>query len=142
MATKRNAVIELFWRIHPKIYAWSGGRIGGSMMGMPVLLLTTKGRKTGLLRTKALMYLPRGDDFVVIASNLGDERHPAWWLNLEATPEASVQVGEQYYPVRAREASGTEREEIWRDLTEQAPAYDEYAAQTSRHIPVVVLERL
>ena len=89
---KRNLIIELFWRIHPKLYRWSAGRIGSSIMGLPVLLLTTKGRKSGLLRTKALMYIPRGKDCVVFASNLGDPHHPLWWLNIEADPNALVEV--------------------------------------------------
>lgn len=138
---KRNYLIELFWRIHPKIYRWSGGRIGSSIMGLPVLLLTTKGRKTGLLRTKALMYIPRDEDFVVYASNLGESNHPAWWLNLEAYPQAIVEVKGTSYNVRAREAEGEEREQLWHEVTDQVPAYNQYQAQTSRRIPVVILER-
>ena len=141
MAIKRNALINLFWRVHPRLYRWSGGRIGGSLMGLPVLLLTTKGRRSGLDRTKALMYLPRGEDFVVIASVLGEPRHPYWWLNLEADPHAFVQIGRTRHPVHAYEAEGEEREEIWRALTAKAPAYDEYRVQTSRRIPVVVLQK-
>ena len=136
-----NVAIRFFWRIHPKLYRWSGGRIGRKIRGLPVLLLTTKGRKSGLERIKALMYLPRGTDFIVIASNLGQDRHPAWWLNLEAEPNAGVQVGSKRYEVLAREADGEEREEIWQELVARAPAYNEYRADTPRRIPVVVLER-
>lgn len=142
MAYKSNAIVKAFWRIHPKVYRWSAGRIGGSMMGLPVLLLTTRGKKSGLLRTKALMYLPRGQDFVVIASNLGDDHHPAWWLNLQAEPSASVQVGSQHYPIQARQAEGAEREEIWNELTARVSIYNQYQGMTTRHIPVVVLERM
>ena len=138
---RRNPLIELFWRIHPKLYRWSGGRIGSSIMGLPVLLLTTKGRKTGLERTKALMYLPQSEDFIVIASNLGEPNHPMWWLNLEADPNAVVEVGKIRNNVRARQAEGEEREEIWRQLTEKAPEYNHYQSRTTRRIPVVVLER-
>lgn len=141
MAAKRNALVELFWRVHPKLYRWSGGRIGGSLLGLPVLLLTTRGRKTGESRTTALMYLPHGKDFVVIASYLGEPRHPAWWLNLEAEPLASVQVGSEHHPVRAREAQDEERENLWQTMSEKVPDYDEYKSRTSRRIPVVVLER-
>jgi deazaflavin-dependent oxidoreductase (nitroreductase family) len=109
-------------------------------MGLPVLLLTTTGRKTGHKRTRALMYLPRGSDFVVIASYLGEPRHPSWWLNLEAQPEAEVQVGSLSTPVRAREAQGDEREELWRAVVQKSPDYDEYQSRTTRRIPVVVLE--
>jgi deazaflavin-dependent oxidoreductase (nitroreductase family) len=141
MATKRNAFVELFWRIHPRLYRWTGGRVGGSMMGLPVLLLTTTGRKTRQPRTTALMYLPRDKDFIVIASYLGEPRHPSWWLNLEADPEAEIQVESESIPVRAREAEGEEREELWRAAVEKTPDYDEYQARTERRIPVVVLER-
>ena len=110
-------------------------------MGLPVLLLTTTGRRSGLPRTKALMYLPRDQNFVVIASVLGEPRHPFWWLNLEANPNAFVEIGSNRYPVRAYEAEGEEREKIWRELTDKAPAYNDYQAQTSRRIPVVVLEK-
>ena len=78
-ALKKNKVVELFWRIHPRLYRWTGGRIGHATMNMPVLLLTTKGRRSGRPRTRALMYMPDGDSFVVIASYLGEPRHPAWW---------------------------------------------------------------
>jgi deazaflavin-dependent oxidoreductase (nitroreductase family) len=137
---KRNPLIDLFWRIHPKLYRWSGGRIGSSIMGLPVLLLTTKGRKTGLLRTKALMYIPYGNNFVVYASNLGEPEHPHWWLNLEANQQANVEVKGTSYNVRAREAEGEEREQLWRKVTDRVPAYNQYQARTSRRIPVVVLE--
>jgi deazaflavin-dependent oxidoreductase (nitroreductase family) len=141
MAATRNAMVELFWKVHPRLYRWSGGRIGGTLMGLPVLLLTTTGRKSGQPRTNALMYVPHGGDFVVIASVLGEPRHPFWWRNLEANPEASVLIGSTTYRVRAREAAGDEREALWRALVAKVPDYDEYRARTTRRIPVVVLER-
>ncbi len=141
MAITRNALVELFWRIHPKLYRWTGGRIGGSIGPMPVLLLTTTGRKTGLSRTRALTYLPHGEDFVVIASVLGEPRHPAWWLNLEADPDATVEVGRERLAVRARQAEGAERETLWNAVVATMPDYEQYRHRTSRRIPVVVLER-
>jgi deazaflavin-dependent oxidoreductase (nitroreductase family) len=141
MALRRNALVELFWRIHPRVYRLSGGRIGGVLVGLPVLLLETTGRRSGTRRTNALTYLPHGEAFVVIASCLGEPRHPAWWHNLVSEPKACVQVGATRHEVRAREATGDERVELWRALTERAPEYDEYAGRTSRRIPVVVLER-
>lgn len=140
MAVSRNPFVELFWRLHPRLYAWSGGRIGGRLLNMPVLLLTTRGRKSGRERTTALTYLPRGATYVVIASCLGEARHPQWWLNLLAEPKAHVQVGRRRVAVTAREAEHAERDELWRAVTERAPDYDEYAARTTRKIPVVVLE--
>ena len=141
MAATRSAMVELFWKVHPRLYRWSGGRIGGSIMGLPVLLLTTTGRKSRQPRTNALMYLPHDDDFVVIASVLGEARHPFWWRNLEADPNASVLVGRTRYAVRAREAEGGEREDLWRRVVAKVADYEEYQARTSRRIPVVVLER-
>ena len=141
MALKRNAAVELFWKIHPTLYRWSGGRIGGTLMGLPVLLLHTTGRKSGEPRTNALTYLEHGRDLIVIASVLGEPRHPYWWLNLEAQPEAAVHVGREKILVRAREALGDEREELFRAVVAQTPDYAEYETRTDRRIPVVVLER-
>mgnify|MGYP006313164135 FL=1 len=140
--SKPNLLIRLFWDLHLKIYIWSSGRIGHTIRNLPVLILTTKGKKTGLPRSKALMYLPYGNDFVVIASNLGQSNHPAWWVNLQAEPEATVQVRDEYQAVRAREADGEERERLWNAIAEKNPDYDQYRAWTSRRIPVVVLERI
>jgi deazaflavin-dependent oxidoreductase (nitroreductase family) len=140
MAVTRNAFVELFWRVHPALYRLTGGRLGGELMGMPVLLLTTTGRKSRAPRTTALTYLPRGDAMVVIASVLGEPRHPAWWLNLAADPVARVRVRDRTLAVRAREAQGAEREELWRAVVERTPDYAEYQARTTRRIPVVVLE--
>lgn len=140
MSSKRNPIILLFWRIHPKLFRWSGGRIGKKILGLPVLLLTTKGRKSGLMRTKALMYLPNGKNFVVVGSNLGYKNHPAWWLNLLAEPTANVYLGNRDCTVRAREAEGDERETLWGEIVKISPGYDEYKTMTERKIPVVVLE--
>ncbi len=140
-AVKRTKLMEFFWKVHPKLYKATRGVIGGSAMGMPVLLLTTTGRKSGQPRTKALMYLPKGDDCVVIASFAGEPRHPDWWLNLEANPDAEVQVKGDVFHAKAREAQGEERERLWKEIVETESGYAEYARRTSRQIPVVVLER-
>ena len=134
--------MKTFWAIHLKLYLWSSGRIGSTLRGLPVLILTTKGKKTGLARVKALTYAPHGKDFGVVASNLGEGNHPSWWINLKAEPKATVQIGKQQFTVRAREADGEEREKIWQAIAGTDPAYEQYRTWTSRHIPVVVLERL
>ncbi len=141
MQIRRNALIKLFWQLHLTIYLWSKGRIGNLIRGLPILVLTTKGKKTGLTRKNALMYLPHGKDFVVIASNLGDEKHPGWWINLTAKPTASVQIRDSHYKVHAREATGTEREQLWQAIAEKSSDYEQYRTWTSRRIPVVILER-
>ncbi len=140
MAVKRSKLVEWFWKVHPKLYRWSGGRIGGKLVNMPVLLLTTRGRRTGNSRTRALTYLPDGTRFVVIASFLGEPRHPDWWLNLRAHPQATVEVGSKRVAVVAREAEGEERARLWRAVVAAQNDYEEYQQRTTRHIPVVVLE--
>lgn len=141
MKTKHNGLIKLFWQAHLKLYLWSNGRIGNTIRGLPILILTTKGKKTGLLRTKALMYFPYGNNFVVIASNLGKENHPAWWVNLTAESSASVQIKKSHYTVHAREAEGEEREKLWQAISEKSSDYEQYRSWASRRIPVVILER-
>ncbi|HPG27204.1 MAG: nitroreductase family deazaflavin-dependent oxidoreductase [Spirochaetaceae bacterium] len=141
MALVRSRWVELFWRWHPRLYRWSGGRIGGELVGLPVLLLETTGRRTGTRRETALTYLPRGRDFVVIASVLGEPRHPGWYLNLRATPGCRVQVGRERVDCVARDAEGEEREAIWDALVARSPEYEVYRERTERRIPVVVLER-
>lgn len=140
MATKRNMLVELFWKIHPSLYRWSGGRLGGKIMNLPVLLLTTRGRRSGAPRTRALMYLSDGDSFVVIASFLGEPKHPDWFLNLQAQPKAEVQVGARHIVVVAREAEGAERERLWNAVVKRQKDYAEYQERTTRRIPVVVLK--
>ena len=91
-------------------------------------------------RTRALTYIPRGDASVVIASYVGEPRHPDWWLNLLADPRAEIHRGAKELRVRAREADGEERERLWQELVAAVPDYAEYQTRTSRRIPVVVLE--
>ncbi len=140
MAATRSPAVELFWKIHPRLYRWSGGRIGGRLMNMPVLLLTTRGARSGRTSEKALMYMPVGEACVVIASVLGEPRHPAWLHNLRAHPEARVQIGSRLLAVRAREAEGAERQRLWDEVVALQGDYAEYAQRTTRRIPVVVLE--
>lgn len=125
---------------HEFWYRLSGGLIGGRIGGLPVLLLTTTGRKSGKKRTRPLVYLEDADNMVVIASNGGAEQHPAWWLNLRANPKAEVQVGSDSKSVTAEEATGEERERLWREVVELYHGYDEYRRMTKRKIPVVVLQ--
>jgi deazaflavin-dependent oxidoreductase (nitroreductase family) len=139
-AVKRTRAMELIWKVHCWLYRMSRGRIGGRMMGMPVLLLTTTGRRSGRPRTSPLMYIPHGEACVVIASNAGEPRHPAWWLNLRTDPRAIVQQGGRVVVATAREAQDEERARLWAQLIRQEPSYEVYRQRTSRQIPVVVLE--
>jgi deazaflavin-dependent oxidoreductase (nitroreductase family) len=126
--------------MHSRVYRLTGGRVGGQIGKVPVLLLTTIGRKSGEPRTQPLAYTHAGDGYAVIASKGGAPQHPFWYLNLRANPLAEVTVGRATRKVRARDAQGEERERLWRALADLYPGYDRYAQKTSRRIPVVVLE--
>jgi len=125
---------------HVRIYRLTSGRIGGRMMGSRILLLDHVGRKSGKKRTHPLLCLPDGADLVIVASKGGVETHPAWWHNLRANPETTVQFGSEHRRVRAREATPQERERLWPRLVEMYPSYADYQARTDRLIPVVILE--
>jgi deazaflavin-dependent oxidoreductase (nitroreductase family) len=132
--------VEAVWRLHRWIFRASGGLLGGRLGGLPILLLTTRGRKSGEAREVALGYLREGEAYVVIASNAGEDSHPGWWLNLMAEPEARIYVGGEELPVLAREAQGEVRQAIWARLIHAQPSYNRYQERTSRRIPVVILE--
>ena len=125
--------------IHTFVYANTNGAIGGRMMNSPVLLLTTRGRKTNKLRTVPLLYLADGDDLVLVASNGGATKHPTWWLNLQSTPEAQIQVRGSKQRVRAERASAEEKRRLWPSLVAMYPGYKKYQEITNRDIPVVIL---
>jgi F420H(2)-dependent quinone reductase len=130
-------------RAHARLIRWSGGRIGRSFVftgGMPVLVLTTVGRKSAKRRSTPLGYLRFGDCYAVIASNAGSDRVPAWWLNLQADPEAEVLAERKRSVVRARRATSTEDGLVWAEFTRLNPGFDEYRSLTERRIPVVILE--
>jgi deazaflavin-dependent oxidoreductase (nitroreductase family) len=120
-------------------YRETGGEVGYLWNGVPTLLLTTTGRRTGEARTSALIFGRDGDDYLVVASYGGAPRHPAWYLNLTAHPEAEIQVRDQRLPVVARTASDDEKPRLWRTMTDLWPNYDVYQSRTDRAIPVVVL---
>jgi deazaflavin-dependent oxidoreductase (nitroreductase family) len=126
--------------LHRLLYRASGGRVGGRLWNLPVVLLTTTGRRTGKKRTVPLCSLPDGDDVVVIASYGGLDQPPAWWLNLEANPEAELASGRERHTVTARNAAPDERARLWAEVTLRAPGYLEYERRTSREIPVVILQ--
>jgi F420H(2)-dependent quinone reductase len=125
--------------LHRLLYRVSGGRLGGRLWDLPVVLLTTTGRKSGKKRTVPLCSLRDGDDVVVIASYGGLDQPPAWWLNLEARPEATLLHGRTRRTVTARNAAPEERTRLWAEVTARAPGYLEYERRTDREIPVVIL---
>jgi deazaflavin-dependent oxidoreductase (nitroreductase family) len=118
----------------------TGGIIGHQFRGMSFLLLTTTGRKTGRSRTSPLLYMAEGDAYVVVGSNGGNPKHPAWVHNLRAKPEAGVQIGSRHLHVTAREANDEERSRIWPKLVGLYHDYEKYQKGTTRKIPLVILE--
>ncbi|HEY3999793.1 MAG TPA: nitroreductase/quinone reductase family protein [Candidatus Xenobia bacterium] len=115
-AVRKSPAVVLFWKIHPWLYRVSGGLIGGRIQGMP-----------------------DGERHILIASNAGEPNHPAWYFNLQAHPEVTVQVGREVKRMRARDTEGAEREAMWQKAVSMFP-YDEYARGLTRQIPVVALE--
>jgi len=127
---------------HLRRYRESNGADGHIWNGVPCLLLTTTGRKSGASLTLPLIYGRDGDNALIVASRGGAPDHPAWYKNLVAQPNASVQIAAEKFQARARTASGAERARLWQLMTKIWPAYDEYQGKAKpREIPVVVLER-
>jgi F420H(2)-dependent quinone reductase len=134
------AALKAFGKLNVPLYRISRGRLFGQVAGTPILLLTTIGRRSGQTRTAPVVYLPEGDRLIVIGSNAGHKNAPAWSLNLEANPDAEVEVGRERCKVRARIAEGDERTELWRKMNEQYGGFDDYSARTTRDIRLFVLE--
>jgi deazaflavin-dependent oxidoreductase (nitroreductase family) len=133
---------DLFGAEHVRVYRETDGERGYNWRGTTILLLTTKGSKTGQEHTTPLIHRTDDGAWVIVASKGGAPDHPAWYKNLVANPEeVTIQDRAEIVPVRARTAAGDERERLWPLMTESWPAYDDYQQKTSREIPVVVLER-
>jgi len=140
---------SLFWRLfntsvkgHTAIFRLTGGRIGGRVVGGPVLLLHHVGARSGTHRISPLLYLPDGERMVIVASKGGYTKHPGWFHNLKANPDTTVEVPrEGKVAVRAREASAAEREELWPRVVDLYEGYAAYQRSTSREIPLIVLDR-
>ena len=126
-------------RLHAAVYRSTGGRVLGRVGAQPVLLLETVGRRTGQRRTTPVQYLADGDTFVVVASNAGAARPPAWYLNLRADPHARAQVGERSIDVLAREVTDQEREELWQRLTAANRYLERAARKAGRDLPLMAL---
>ncbi len=140
-----NPLLERFvgaiLHVHQWLYETTDGRIGATLGGRPMLLLRTVGRRTGLPRTAALLYVRDGDAWVVVASKGGAPQHPGWFHNLRADADVEIQVGRDRIPVRARVAEGEERARCWAEADRvNQGTYETYQARTDRRIPVVILE--
>jgi deazaflavin-dependent oxidoreductase (nitroreductase family) len=135
----RDRIMRAGNAANARLYTVTGGRIGGRIGKVPVLLLTTTGRRSGTPRTTPLFYLADGASAVVVASNGGDDRPPAWFLNLTANSEVSVQRNGETTRMRARVAGADEKARLWPGLVGLYRQYDSYQARTERDLPVVVL---
>ena len=127
---------------HIQDYVASDGKKGHIHNGMPTLLLTTRGRKSGLLRRTALIYGQHGDSYLIVASNGGSPDHPAWYLNLTEQPKVHLQVGADKFNARARVATVEEKSALWQIMAKIFPTYNSYQAKAGREIPLVILERI
>lgn len=132
---------DLFGAEHVRVYRDTGGQRGYDWRGTTILLLSTKGRSSGEERTTPLIHRTDGDRWVIVASKGGAPQHPAWFENLAADPDATIQVRDEVVPVRASVAEGDERARLWSLMSEAWPAYDDYKEKTDREIPVVILSR-
>lgn len=138
-AARKSKALTAFWKLHRGMYRLTGGRLG-TKLELPVLLLTTVGRKSKQERTVALYYLFDDEIPVVIGSNVGQERNPAWIHNLRAHPRVGVQMGRRKWSATAREANASERDRIWPMVVAASSSYEEYQQRTDRKIPLVLLE--
>lgn len=137
-ADYRPPDLTLVGEPHVRAYRETNGEVGYIWNGAPTLLLTTRGRKTGLSRTSAMIFGRDGDDYLVVASVGGMPEHPQWYRNLLAEPRAEIQVKAERIPVVARTAESTEKPRLWSIMTGVWPNYDVYQSRTEREIPVVV----
>lgn len=124
---------------HVALYRLTNGAIGGKAQHMPVLLLTTTGRKSGKHYTTPLVYLADGDCFIVVASNGGQAKLPNWWLNMRKSKQAQVEVGRKHLRVSVQEASGEERQRLWSRIIAYRAGHEAYQQRTPYPLPIVIL---
>ena len=139
MSPLGRQMIKLFGKFHKVLYRLSGSRAFANLGQVPTLLLITIGSKSGKPRTVPLLYVETDDGYAIVASFGGAPEHPAWYRNLQKTPQASVQVEDRVIPVISTTATAEEKQSLWPRLTAIYPDYDAYEAQTDRDIPVVLL---
>ncbi len=126
--------------LHAGVFKLTGGRVGGRLLGLPMLFLETVGSRSGRRNTTPLLFGRDGDNLIVVGSKGGAPHHPAWYGNLVAHPEVSVQVGRRRLPMRARTASPEEKPRLWTLMVRLWPDYESYQRGTDREIPVIILE--
>lgn len=119
-----------------------GGKVGGQMANIPLLLVTMKGAKSGRAITLPLAYSKDGNRFVVIASYAGAPHNPSWYHNLVAHPDVTIELGSEKFQAKASVAQGAERDRLFKQQADQLPIFNEYQQKTTRRIPVIVLDRV
>jgi len=129
-----------FMGLQVYVYRRSGGKRMGRVRGMPVLILTTVGRKTGKKRVNPVVYVRDGANYVVVAANNGADEHPAWFLNLKGNPRITIEVDDKALPVIAHQAGADEQARLWPQLVERGPFFEGYKKKAKRDIPIVILE--
>jgi deazaflavin-dependent oxidoreductase (nitroreductase family) len=134
-------LIKVFTVMHVFIYRLLGGFLVSKMAGQSMLLLSTTGRRSGKTQTISISYFRDDSDYVLVASNWGRDHHPGWYHNLMSQPAAEIQVKAQTMRVCARTATAGEYERLWKVIAKQNPMYVRYQHQTSRKIPLVILEQ-
>ena len=132
-------IFRFFLAINVFLYRLTNGKFGGEIQGLPVLLLTTIGRKTGKKRITPLGYLEHNGSYVITATNAGFDAHPAWFHNLKSHPQVEFQIGNKQLMAIAEPANPTIRQQLWAKFVERAPGYGAYKTRTRREIPVVLL---
>ncbi|MFL5694376.1 MAG: nitroreductase family deazaflavin-dependent oxidoreductase [Ktedonobacteraceae bacterium] len=134
-----RAMQRFFMQGHVSLYRLTGGAVGSGIANRSFLILTTRGRKSGIERDTPLQYFSDGDRFIVIASNGGAPRHPTWWLNLQANPQAKVQLKQKVIPVTAKQAEQEEHKRLWSIIEARHQNFVGYQKRTTREIPIIIL---
>ncbi|HEX9332799.1 MAG TPA: nitroreductase family deazaflavin-dependent oxidoreductase [Anaerolineales bacterium] len=132
-------IFRFFMAIYVFLYRLTGGKFGNQVQGLPVLLLTTIGRRTGKKRITPLGYLEHDGSYVITATNAGFDTHPAWFHNLKSHPQVALQIGDKQLTAIAELADPTLRQQLWAKFVERAPGYGAYEKRTTREIPIVLL---
>ena len=134
----RARALKAMFKAHATVYEQSGGRVG-AWAGLPTLLLSVTGRKSGQTRSTPLVYFEDGSSYVVVGSDGAAKRDPQWWKNLQVAPEGSVRVGRKQFRVHGSLAKGAERDRLWELGKSVNPMWAKYQTRTKRELPVVVL---
>ena len=131
--------VKLLTVTHLFLYRATRGLVGNRITGMPVMLLTTIGSRTGKARTIPITYVRSGDNYVLTASNGGSDKNPSWFINIQRNPEAYIRLGGKKMKAYAAMADGATRTLLWAQLISSAPWYANYQKRTKRQIPMVIL---